>query len=366
MGGHYVFALVNCPVEVKVGEDIQRVIKTAIATDVTSGYKNGSFMMTNKSNPNTEFAGVRAVIKETHSINNPAKVDIHVDRMVCKIYDATTAPVEADFSTTTSNTVDGVEVLGFVLLNVNKDFNLIQTWSDDDQYNEKILSTPLFGSGKIANQYFHNISEYTTLTKTDDGVITSITDKTLNVNDLFGVGPVYASENRPTIIDMGEDGITSGRGETTGVIYKVQAKKEGINLGTFYKYNNTLYNDLTTINDFSKFAGEDLSQKSIPELRGLGIQVYENGIMYYTYYIRDPNTAHQLDKKNYYAVFRNSSYKLAINKISLIGDDIPGGGVIDPEQGGDPGNPPIDRKEAYISVNLTVNPWVLNTLEINF
>ena len=367
LGGHYVFALVNCPEDVKieVGGNIHRVIAIAEAGDVTSGYMDGSFMMINRSLPDVDFAGVRVVVNEKHSVNMPARVDVYVDRVVCKIYDVTKAPVEVGFSSPTKEFIDGVDVLGFVLLNVNKKFNLIQTWSDYDLYDEKILSTPLTVSGIIAEQYFHNIGEYTTLAKTD-GVISSITDKTLGKDELFGSGPVYATENRPAIIDMDEEGITSGRGETTGVIYKVQAKKNGENSITFYKYKNVLYNELTSINKFPEFSGMDLNSMEIPDLRGLGIQVYEDGIMYYTYYIRDPNTAHQLDKENYYAVFRNSSYRLEINKISLIGDDIPGGGVIDPEQEGGPGNPPIGRKEAFISVNLTVNPWVLNTLKIDF
>ena len=367
LGVHYVYALVNSPFEVETGDNINRIINLAAASEAISGYKNGSFLMINKCNSSSENAGVRVSITENHSINNPAKVDIHVDRVVSKIYDSTTNPAVTALATATDGFVDAVDIAGFVLLNMNKDFNLIQVWNDENELNEDVLSTPLYAAGVelIADQYFCNIGDYTTLVKSGNS-ITSLTDETINSPDLFGAGPVYTTENRPAIVKMGGDEITSGRGETTGVIYKVQAKKGSDNLSTFYKYNNELYEDLTVINDFPQFSEINIETKTIPELRGLGINVYEDGVMYYTYYIRDPNIAHQYGGENYYAVFRNSSYKLAINKITMLGDDVPGGGVVNPAEDGAPGNPPIDRKEAYIDVALTVSPWVLNIMGIDF
>ena len=366
LGGHYVYALVNSPIVVEEGQNINRVIEVASEEDATKGYKNGSFMMINKSNGGSEDVGVHTFISEKHSVNNPAIVYIQVDRIACKIYDATEAPVNVAFSESTKTVVDNVDVIGFALLNVNKKFNLIQTWSKDNDLLEEILLTPLYsGTGLIADQYFHNISNYTTLGKTN-GDITSITDITRGVSNIYGRVPVYATENRPTIIDMGDDGITSGRAETTGVIYKVQAKKGTVNAETFYKYNNIVYKNLADIQVFPEFNDKELGEIGIPELRGLGIKVYEDGVMYYTYYIRDKNTAHQYGGENYYGVFRNSSYVLSISKISSIGDDVPGGGVVDPEKEDGPGNPPIDRQEAYISITLMVNPWILNNISIDF
>jgi len=368
LGEHYVYAIVNCPTKVTFpkGENIHRVISIAAAAEATSGYKNGSFMMVNKCNSSTEDSGVYTVVNANNSVNNPAVVNIFVDRVACKIFDVTTTPSVEGLSTETNNIVGGVDVVGFVLLNVNKKFNLIQTWSKINDKDDDVLSTPLYpGTGLIANQYFHNISEYTTIVKDGDRIV-SLTDETIENVNLFVRGPVYTSENRPTIIEVDDKRITSGRGETTGVIYKVQAKKGGINTGTFYKYNNEVYTELAAIQALPEFDGINLASKSIPERRGLGIKVYENGVMYYTYFIRDPNTAHQYKGMNYYGVFRNSTYKLAVSNISSTGDDVPGGGVVDPEEGGEPGNPPIDTKEAYISVKVTVNPWILNVISIEF
>ena len=383
LGDHYVYALINCPDELtsetdpilKVGGNINPVISAAAAEKVTSGYIDGSFFMVNVSNGNSVNAGVPVTIGEIHSLSSPAKVSIQVDRVVCKIWDVTETVPEMYLATASNNIVDNVDVMGFALLNVNKKFNLVQKWSTVNtggiDLGTDVLLTPLYPGGEalVAAQYFHNIGEYVTLKKDDDGNITSITDLTVGIDGIFNNDTVYTTENRPTIFSVGDAGeLTAGRGETTGVIYKVQAKKSGSNLGTFYKYKGVYYSNLATIDALPAFAGTDLiAIEENPELlRAHSIQVYEDGIMYYTYFIRDPNAAHQYGGKNYYGVFRNSAYKLEIKKISSIGDDVPGGGITSPTEPGGPGNPPIDTKEAYIEVTLTVNPWILNTLDIEF
>ena len=365
-GKHYVYAIINSPIEITEGEDLQRVIAVATEADAISGYKNGSFLMINQRNSDSE-AGILTEIDANNTAANPAKATIFVDRVACKITDETTG-VTVNFSEPTNSFIDDVDVKGFVILNVNKQFNLLQKWSSVNPGGETlvtdVLETPTPSSAILANQYYFNIGKYTKLTK-DNGTITEITDLTLGETDLFGKGPVYTTENRPIITMFGEN-LTAGRGEATGVIYKVQAKKGGSNLGTFYKYGGVLYSNLAAIKALDKFNDGSLDGLDIPKLRALGINVYENGIMYYTYFVRDPNIAHQYNNKNYYAVFRNSSYKLIINKISALGDDVPGGGSVDPDEPGEPGNPPIDTDEAYLHVSVTVNPWILNTIGINF
>lgn len=88
--------------------------------------------------------------------------------------------------------------------------------------------------------------------------------------------------------------------------------------------------------------------------------------MYYSYFIKDPNTLHTYGGDDYYGVFRNSVYKLNVNSIKDLGDDVPGGGTVDPNEPGEPENPDIDTEEAYIQVTVTINPWVLNVIDIDF
>ena len=368
LGTYYVYALINSDINVVEDDNINRVITATLASDVTSGYKNGSFLMINQRN-DSEIAGVKTSITEENSTNNPAKVTIYVDRVACKIVDDTDDPSISNLLVSAGSFLDAVVVEGFGVLNVNKEFNLLQQWNknnpDGITITEDVLSTPFYDGADmiIANQYFHNIGEYTTLTK-DNGIITGI-DVAVSASTLFGDGPVYTTENRPTIISYG-DGITANRGETTGVIYKVQAKKNDANAETFYKYKSTLYSTVAEIAQLTEFKGMNIESLEDGKLRALGIQVYEDGVMYYTYFICDPNVAHQHDSKNYYGMFRNSTYKLKIKSLSSLGDDVPGGAITDPSEPGEPGNPPIDTKEAYLDVTISVNPWILNLIGIDF
>ncbi|KAK9667499.1 Major fimbrial subunit protein type IV, Fimbrillin, C-terminal [Popillia japonica] len=70
--------------------------------------------------------------------------------------------------------------------------------------------------------------------------------------------------------------------------------------------------------------------------------------------------------KDYYAVFRNSVYKLSISKFSGLGDDVPGGRKVDPSGSGESGNPPIDADNGYIQASVDINPWVVNLIGIDF
>ena len=376
LGTYDVYALINKPNEVVVtdGENIEQVIEVTAAEEATSGYKGGSFFMVNKRNNNSEKAGVSTTITSINSEQNPAIVNIYVDRVACKIVDETGTPTITNLISATGGLINNVEVEGYAVLNVNKKFNLIQKWSKDNTggmtLNADVLSTPLYpgGASLIADQYFHNIGEYTTIEKDGKDSITSITDITLS-GEIFKKGAVYTTENRPTIIANGTDNITAGRGETTGVIYKVKAKKDNdTDLGTFYIFKNVFYDDLDDIKALQEFDDQDWTsiEEDIPSLRALGIRVYEDGIMYYTYFIRDPNTDYRYEGKDYYGVFRNSTYKLAIKSISSVGDDVPGGAIVDPTKPGEPGNPPIETDETYLQVSVVVNKWILNTLDIYF
>lgn len=380
-GQHYVYALINY--DGTPSGNIQEVINVAAAADATSGYKNGSFLMANEFNggaPTGPKGAVSVTISESQNSTaaTAAEATIKVDRVAVKIVDDTdytaSAPAVTELSTATSAFVDGVEITGFVILNVNKQFNLIQDWDANS-----VLLTPLHAdaSKNISEQYYYNISAYTTLEKDGNGDIEKIEDISTAADFKMGAANiVYATENRPSYKALSNGEYTSGKGETTGVIYRVVAKKGGTNVGTFFKYGTVLstnWDDIAALNNTLPSA---VTATNYPELRAKGVQVYEDGIMYYSHFIKDVNVNHQINNKNYFGVFRNSSYKLKVNKFSAIGDDVPGGSVnpvdpdptkpTDPTDPTDPTNPPIDEEEAYIKVTVTINPWILNTINIDF
>lgn len=365
-GSYYVYALVNYTGVAPSG-NIQRVIDVATAVEATNGYNNGSFLMVNTYNGGSTVGatgGVQGTITTANTVNSPLNVAITVDRVAVKIADennyATTPPNVDSLSVNSNSVVDGVVVNGFVPLNVNQQFNLIQKWEQDGADN--VLSTPLYTTSNrtITDQYFHNITEYATVSMSA-GQIDSITNNTVAGD--FALGIVYATENRPTYSQMTTGEFTSGMGETTGVIYRVVAQNAGNPVGTFYKYGSTIstnWSDIAAID--ATLPATAPAPADYPGLRGKGVKIYEGGVMYYSHFIKDVNTNHQLEGENYYGVFRNSAYRLTVNSISALGDDVPGGGVVTPENP----NPPIDNETTYIDVTVTINPWVLNTINIDF
>lgn len=364
-GTYNVFALVNVPSEVSVAlnQNINRVITVAAEADATKGFKNESFFMVNQRNSDTGTGGVSVAVASSNTIDNPAVAAVSVDRVAVKIADKTGASVTLAQSLQDLG-IASVEVTGFVPLNVNKQFNMIQQWGDANvnnpalpQLTEKVLYTPVYTNvANLANQFFCPVTKYTTITATE---ITDLTTAPQYVKQ------VYATENRPTIyVNATAPILTSGMGETTGVIYRVQAKVNATdNMPTFYAFNGVVYKTLAEVQELPSFKDiVVLDGMSNPALRGRGIQVYESGVMYYTYFVRDPNTNYQYDSENYYGVFRNSVYNLAIGSLNKLGDDVPGGTKVTPD---DP-NPKIDTDDTYLTVNLTVNDWVLNEITIDF
>lgn len=296
--------------------------------------------MTNERHSGQSSAGVDVTI----AAGDHKVAAVTVDRAAAKIVDETTTPtigLDAD----TKAVVDGVEVLGFVPLNLNADFNLIQTWGTANgggTVAEDVLQTPV-------THYLAPVTDYKT--KQTVGTVSVWENK----SGISFVDSVYTTENRPPITVNAQGVLTAQRNNTTGVIYKVQAKKADVNCGTFYAYNGKAYTDLSAL---SSVYGTDLTGKSVLELRALGINVYEDGIMYYTYFVRDPNTNYQLGSKDYFGVFRNSVYRLNITTIASLGDDVP-------DDNKNPGET-IDPDDAYLKVELTVNDWVLNNINIQF
>ena len=141
--------------------------------------------------------------------------------------------------------------------------------------------------------------------------------------------------------------------------------------GTFYRYNNVIYTsfdqimkayeDVTGLFD-SKSAtdlqkeldkaktvetgeGAKTVETKLSEFRAkYGIEVFNEGKTYYKQVITD----NQLSKN---VIQRNTIYRLQVNKIFNVGAQVPNG--------------EIDKNGMfYLDVTVTVNPWVLNTQDV--
>ena len=151
--------------------------------------------------------------------------------------------------------------------------------------------------------------------------------------------------------------------------YKVTLKdmtnadfKDGVNAGTFYRYNNVIYTSFDQIfEDYKGVAGLfdgkdevamktelDNAIKNETELAKFrehyNIEVFKGGKTYYKHVIKDNHINGIIQ--------RNSIYRLNINNIFNVGAQVPNGKT-------------TLNEFYYLNVTVTVNPWVLNTEDVN-
>ena len=141
--------------------------------------------------------------------------------------------------------------------------------------------------------------------------------------------------------------------------------------GTFYRYNNVIYTSFDQIMKAYEdvtglFQGQTAGQlkeelaeakkeytadivkpveAKLADFRDkYGIEVFNEGKTYYKQVIKD----NQLNKN---VIQRNTIYRLKVNKIFNVGAQVPNG--------------EIDKNGLfYLDVTVTVNPWVLNTQDV--
>lgn len=133
--------------------------------------------------------------------------------------------------------------------------------------------------------------------------------------------------------------------------------------GTFYRYNNVIYTSFAQI--FKDYEGvADLFAKGMTDVKmneelhkvindenelanfrkTYNIEVFKGGKTYYKHVIKDNHINGIIQ--------RNSIYRLNINNIFNVGAQVPNG-------------TPTENENYYLNVTVTVNPWVLNTENVN-
>ncbi len=145
--------------------------------------------------------------------------------------------------------------------------------------------------------------------------------------------------------------------------------------GTFYRYNNILYSNFAEIlNAYGDVPGlfngksadqlvaelteakakptedeenpKDIESKLDEFRKAYDIEVFNEGKTYYNTVIEDQYIGY----KN--AIQRNSVYQLTVNNIFNVGAQVPNG-------------TPDKTALFYLDVTVSVNPWVLNTQDVN-
>lgn len=327
-----------------------------------------NFVMFNQNDEKKQAAHSTVTFTDAaKSDKSPAEAgEIKLDRVVARIdnpsFAETVKKVTPATDTKTSINVDdvvaGITYEGYAASNLNNNSYVMQNWADK-------FTTLNVKWGEAANKYYHPKSFFGTLYKGEN-------------LDQFSKNNTYAFENT-----------TKDVNEATAVYFKVKvALTETANNasdfqdGTFYRYDGRLYtsiqaifNDAATgaiVNPFNLLTVDQVLAKikdantrklitdedKLAEFRKTyKIEVYREGVMYYRWAISDnaykPFVASETTHT--YSVLRNSIYRLTVTKVSEIGKDVPNGP--DPDD-------PNKNPNYYMTVQVQVNPWILNTKDI--
>lgn len=290
---------------------------------------------------------------------NPAEAGtVYLDRVVARIDEPTVTATNitaAEAKTeNVAKTIAGIEYQKYAISNVNKNSYIVQKWSSD-------FSTLSVKWGTTeTTKYFQPTSSF------GDAKAPGNLDK-------FGtVKYNYVFENT-----------TTDASEATALYFQIKANltdeaKANADFadGTFYRYDKKLYTRIadifsdaekglvsnpftesgTTTADAVVASIKNADGTLIPEGEALNnfrnnnkIEVFRAGSMYYYYPIQD-NT---YKTATTFSVLRNSIYQLNVTKISEVGKDIPNGPT-----------PDDNNPNYYMTVKVQVNPWILNTKDI--
>ena len=295
--------------------------------------------------------------------NSPAKVSdiIKIDRLTARIDEPTSEATEIkayaeDAKATEAekkanedaiNAVKGVTLTRYAISNVANKTNVMQQWDDAKC---TTLSIP------EGIKYFQPTSEFGTKTLLQNyGYFNAVTTDKSQKDYVFENN----SANAATSIYFEYKVELSDK-------YKTNADFED---GTFYRYNKVIYSRIQDIIDAYKdqkaiFDGKDAStviaeltaakndttdpEAKLDEFRKkYDIEVFNAGKTYYVQKIQDQ----YLGVAN--TIQRNSIYLLNVKNIFNVGAQVPNGG-------------PDDRTLYYLDVEVSVNPWVLNTQDVDF
>ena len=294
--------------------------------------------------------------------NSAAKVSdiIKIDRLTARIDEPTSEATEikayAENAEATEaekkanedakNAVSKVALTSYAISNVANKTNVMQQWADAKCTN---LSIP---EGII---YFQPTSEFGT--------------KTLLQNyDYFNAVTTEKSHKDYVFENNNSDAATSMYFEYTVTLNDDLKAKADFTDGTFYRYNKVIYSNIQDIINKYKdvkaiFDGKD-AQTVVDELKAAkndatdpeakldefrkkyDIEVFNAGKTYYVQKIQDQ----YLGADN--TIQRNSIYLLNVKNIFNVGAQVPNGG-------------PDDRTLYYLDVEVSVNPWVLNSYDVD-
>ena len=259
---------------------------------------------------------------------------------------------------------------GYALFNCVNSFNLIQKWSAATLTGEKLLVSPS--------------SDYSSPYSISDGYYDN--DPSSLVFSDLGTVKYCMENNSPYYTDLvsGPSDATAGtkmKGRVTGIVFKARtglAKSfsgdalineplgvedspiewqetrgvsSDISWTSLYQYKGEYYGDISCLlrNNTALATALGTSSPTVEQLRAKDVKVFEDGYMYYNYWIVDNNYTD--NGKNYLSVMRNTFYDIKITAINNMGDEFPCGGTsYNP-------NDPISVDVPRLTLSVEIPDW---------
>ena len=322
---------------------------------------NNNFAMFNQNDADVDGNGYTVTfIKANNNEANPAKVNyktipnapIKVERVVARIDAPTTskstvladAPADASAALKVAmkdakEKVAEIKLTNYAISNLANKSYVMQTWGAD---NKLLIPEGLSyyqPTADFGGDYDYKNGGFTTTEETEKN---------------------YVFENNSTTAP-------------TTMYFEYQIKLDNSKFtgpadftdGTFYRYNNVIYTSFTQIfedyKDVTNLFGEGKNAgtmkteltnaiKDETELakfrKDYKIEVFKGGKTYYKQVIKDKYIGYAN------AIQRNSIYRLNVKNIFNVGAQVPNG-------------EPTENEFYYINVTVSVNPWVLNSYDVD-
>ena len=333
--------------------------------------KANNFAMFNENDKDVKGNSYTVTFKdENKSKTNAAKVNktIKLERVTARIDQPTSNetnikpyPTDENHKVTAAEKkamddaiakVKKIELTSYAISNVANTTNIMQKWNDTQL---------LIPSSATGFKYIQPTDEFGT--------------KTLFLNAKY-FNPIVKDENGK-VKDEHKDYVFENNNDNAATSmyfeYKVTLKAEAgdhkdFSDGTFYRYKNIIYTSFTDIkeafkdvNDLFENKTADALKKEVEDAkkatdseteldklrREYDIEIFNEGKTYYKMAIKDKFIGYDN------AIQRNTVYQLNVKNIFNVGAQVPNG-------------TPDKEGLFYLDVTVSVNPWVLNTQNVDF
>lgn len=322
------------------------------------------FAMFNENDKNVDGNSYTVTFKdENKSKTNAAKVNktIKLERITARIDQPTSNvteikpyPTDEDHKATEAEKkamadaiakVDKIELTSYAISNVANTTNIMQQWND----------TQLLIPSATGFKYIQPTAEFGTKTLfQNEEYFHAIKDTEGNVNDRKD----YVFENN------NDNAATSMYFEYKVTLKDNAGTHKDFPDGTFYRYKNIIFTSFTDIkeafkdvNDLFENKTADALKKEVEDAknseteldklrREYDIEIFNEGKTYYKMAIRDQFIGYAN------AIQRNTVYQLNVKNVFNVGAQVPNG-------------TPDKEGLFYLDVEVSVNPWVLNSYDVD-